>query len=103
MVSYGLYPPAEFETAEEVATRSGLSLEEVKALGIERKCRPRRKTSRSPWRSRRRNRPWSGPGGVKPEDVDLVLWTGEEYKDYIAQTAAIRLQEEVGLPPGLGL
>ena len=24
----------------------------------------------------------------------MVIWTGEEYKDYIAQTAAIRLQEE---------
>ncbi|MCP4667048.1 MAG: hypothetical protein GY849_11855, partial [Deltaproteobacteria bacterium] len=30
------------------------------------------------------------------EDVDVVIWTGEEYKDYIAQTASIRLQEEVG-------
>ena len=25
----------------------------------------------------------------------VVLWTGEEYKDYIAQTASIRIQEEV--------
>ena len=33
---------------------------------------------------------------VDPMGVDVVLWTGEEYKDYIAQTAAIRLQEEVG-------
>jgi len=29
-------------------------------------------------------------------DVNLVLWSGEEYKDYIAQTASIRLQKEVG-------
>ena len=28
--------------------------------------------------------------------MDVVIWTGEEYKDYIAQTASIRLQEEVG-------
>jgi 3-oxoacyl-[acyl-carrier-protein] synthase-3 len=34
--------------------------------------------------------------GVEPQDIDVVLWTGEEYKDYIAQTASIRLQEEVG-------
>jgi 3-oxoacyl-[acyl-carrier-protein] synthase-3 len=35
-------------------------------------------------------------GGVQPADVDVVIWTGEEYKDYIAQTASIRLQEETG-------
>ena len=34
--------------------------------------------------------------GLTPEEVDLVIWTGEEYKDYIAQTASIRLQEETG-------
>jgi 3-oxoacyl-[acyl-carrier-protein] synthase-3 len=34
--------------------------------------------------------------GIEAEDVDVVLWTGEEYKDYVAQTASIRLQEEVG-------
>jgi 3-oxoacyl-[acyl-carrier-protein] synthase-3 len=33
---------------------------------------------------------------ITPLVVDVVIWTGEEYKDYIAQTASIRLQEEVG-------
>ncbi|MCX5907228.1 MAG: hypothetical protein NTY64_08575, partial [Deltaproteobacteria bacterium] len=35
-------------------------------------------------------------GNVAAAEIDVVLWTGEEYKDYICQTASIRLQEEVG-------
>jgi 3-oxoacyl-[acyl-carrier-protein] synthase III len=96
IVSYGLYSPAEFETAEEVAVRSGLALEEVRALGIERKCRPGPDDQPIPMAVRAAKQALERAGEIKPEDVDLVLWTGEEYKDYVAQTAAIRLQEEVG-------
>jgi 3-oxoacyl-[acyl-carrier-protein] synthase-3 len=96
IVSYGLYTPAGFETAEDVAVRSGLAIEEVRALGIERKCRPRAEDQPIPMAVKAAKRALERAGDTKPEDVDLVLWTGEEYKDYIAQTAAIRLQEEVG-------
>ena len=96
IVSYGLYTPAEFETAEEVAVRSGLALEEVRALGIERKCRPGPDDQPIPMAVKAAKQALERAGEIRPEDVDLVLWTGEEYKDYVAQTAAIRLQEEVG-------
>ena len=96
IVSYGLYLPEAFETAEEVAARSGLSLEEVKALGIERKCRPLPEDQPIPMAVKAAKQALERSGGLGPEDVDLVLWTGEEYKDYVAQTAAIRLQEEAG-------
>jgi 3-oxoacyl-[acyl-carrier-protein] synthase-3 len=96
IVSYGLYTPAEFETAEEVAIRSCLGIEEVRALGIERKCRPSAEDQPIPMAVKAAKQALERAGDTKPEDVDLVLWTGEEYKDYIAQTAAIRLQEEVG-------
>jgi 3-oxoacyl-[acyl-carrier-protein] synthase III len=96
IVSYGLYTPAEFETAEDVAVRSGLAIEEVRALGIERKCRPSAEDQPIPMAVKAAKQALERAGDTKPEDVDLVLWTGEEYKDYIAQTAAIRLQEEVG-------
>ena len=29
-------------------------------------------------------------------EIDVVIWIGEEYKDYICQTAGIRVQEELG-------
>ncbi|MBI5584875.1 MAG: hypothetical protein HY892_13765 [Deltaproteobacteria bacterium] len=96
IVSYGLYTPAEFETAEELAARSGLAVEEVQALGIERKCRPGPEDQPIPMAVKAAQQALERAGGLNPEAVDLVLWTGEEYKDYVAQTAAIRLQEEVG-------
>ncbi len=96
IVSYGLYTPAGFETAEEVSARSGLSLEAVRALGLERKCRPDREDQPVPMAVRAAELAFARAEGIKPGEVDLVLWTGEEYKDYIAQTASIRVQEETG-------
>jgi 3-oxoacyl-[acyl-carrier-protein] synthase-3 len=95
IVSYGIYLPDHFETAEEVAARAGLTFEEVIALGIRRKCRPADEDQPIPMAVKAAKQAFERAGGVRPEEVDLVLWTGEEYKDYIAQTASIRLQEEV--------
>jgi len=95
IVSYGLYLPESYETAEEIAERSGLSLEEVKALGIERKCFPGKDDQPVGMASKAARTALDKAGTIGPEDVDLVIWTGEEYKDYIAQTASIRLQEEL--------
>jgi 3-oxoacyl-[acyl-carrier-protein] synthase-3 len=35
--------------------------------------------------------------GIDPLSVDLVIWTGSEYKDYIVWTAGIYVQRELGL------
>jgi 3-oxoacyl-[acyl-carrier-protein] synthase III len=96
IISYGLYTPAGFETAEEVSSRSGLTPVEVRALSLERKCRPTQEDQPIPMAVKAAKLAFERAGGIKPEEVDLVLWTGEEYKDYIAQTASIRVQEETG-------
>jgi 3-oxoacyl-[acyl-carrier-protein] synthase-3 len=97
LVSYGLYLPEKFETAEEIARRSGLSRDEVVfELGIERKCLPSKEDQPGVMAAKAARQAFERSGGVPPEEVDVVIWTGEEYKDYIAQTAGIRLQEEVG-------
>jgi 3-oxoacyl-[acyl-carrier-protein] synthase-3 len=96
IVSFGTYLPEQVETSEEVAQRAGLKLEEVLALGIRRKYRPSEKDQPIPMAVKAAKQAFERAGGVRPEEVDLVLWTGEEYKDYIAQTASIRLQEEAG-------
>jgi len=98
IVSYGLYLPAETETAEQIAARSGLSIEAVRGLGIEGKCRPEAEDQPVTMAVKAARQALERAEGINPEDVDLILWTGEEYKDYIAQTASIRLQEEVGCP-----
>ena len=96
IVSYGIYLPEGFETAEEIAPRAGLTPAEVIALGIRRKCRPADEDQPIAMAVKAAKQAFHGADGIEPKDVDLVLWTGEEYKDYIAQTASIRLQEEVG-------
>jgi 3-oxoacyl-[acyl-carrier-protein] synthase III len=96
IVSYGLYLPAGFETAEEIASRAGLSLEAVRDLGIKRKYRPEAEDQPVTMAFKAARQALERAPEINPEDVDLILWTGEEYKDYIAQTAAIRLQEELG-------
>ena len=96
IVSYGLFMPEGFETAGEVAAKSGLSAEAVIALGIERKYVPAPADQPVTMAVKAAKQAFQNTRGLKPEDVDLVIWTGEEYKDYIAQTASIRLQEEVG-------
>jgi 3-oxoacyl-[acyl-carrier-protein] synthase III len=83
-----------------LAARAGLTTEEVVELGIERKCRPSKEDQPVSMAARAAVRAFEQTDGVKPEDVDLVIFTGEEYKDYIAQTASIRLQEELGCGEG---
>ena len=96
IVSYGLYFPKEFETGEDVAAKAGLTLPEVMALGIKRKCLPSQDDQPVSMTVKAAEDAFQRAGGVQPADVDVVIWTGEEYKDYIAQTASIRLQEETG-------
>jgi 3-oxoacyl-[acyl-carrier-protein] synthase III len=97
IVSYGLYLPKEFESADDIAAKSGLSKDEiVKEIGLIKKYKPAqddlpvimaRKAADSALQKAK--------GIVTPDDIDVVLWSGEEYKDFIAQTASIRIQEEV--------
>lgn len=96
IVSYGLYLPEGIETADEVAAKSGLSPEAVAALGIARKHMPASDDQPVTMAVKAANQAFRSTRAIKPADVDVVIWTGEEYKDYIAQTASIRLQEEVG-------
>jgi 3-oxoacyl-[acyl-carrier-protein] synthase-3 len=96
IVSYGLYLPDRFETAKDISRRSGISLETIIRLGIERKCIPSDDDQPVAMAvSAAQGALQRAEGIVSPEEVDVVIWTGEEYKDYVAQTAAIRLQEEI--------
>jgi 3-oxoacyl-[acyl-carrier-protein] synthase-3 len=96
MVGYGLYFPAEFETAAEIASRAGLTLDQVATLGVRRKHRPSPEDQPVAMAVKAALRAFQQAEDISPDDVDVVVYTGEEYKDYIAQTAAIRIQEEVG-------
>jgi 3-oxoacyl-[acyl-carrier-protein] synthase-3 len=96
IVSYGVYIPKAFETNEDVSLKSGLTAEQVTALGISKKYIPSKEDQPITMAVKAAKKALDRAEGITPDDVDVVIWTGEEYKDYIAQTAAIRLQEEVG-------
>ena len=97
IVSYGLCLPAGFETAEEIAGRSGLSREQVvRELGIEKKCFPAAEDLPVVMAVKAARQALERAREIDPGEIDVVIWTGEEYKDYICQTAGIRVQEEVG-------
>ena len=96
IVSYGLYLPAAVESASELAGRSTLSIKDWHALGVRQKHRPAKEDQPVGMAARAAEQAFGEADGTTPQDVDVVIYTGEEYKDYIAQTAAIRLQEELG-------
>jgi 3-oxoacyl-[acyl-carrier-protein] synthase-3 len=97
VVSYGLYLPAGSESAEEIAKRSGLSRNQViEELGLERKCLPSAEDLPVVMAVKAARQALERAREIDPGEIDVVIWTGEEYKDYICQTAGIRVQEEVG-------
>jgi 3-oxoacyl-[acyl-carrier-protein] synthase-3 len=97
LMSYGIYFPRESETAEAIAARSGLSPRQVaEELGIENKFVPGPEDQPVSMAVKAARQALQNAPSLAGEEIDVVIWTGEEYKDYIAQTAGIRIQEEVG-------
>ena len=96
LAGLGVYLPPQRESAEEIAQRAGLSVEGLAELGIRGKALPGPEDQPITMAVKAAQTALADAGVQDPDAVDLVLWTGEEYKDYIAQTASIRLQEECG-------
>jgi 3-oxoacyl-[acyl-carrier-protein] synthase-3 len=96
LAGYGLYLPEGVETAAEIAARSGLTEAEVTGgLGVRQKPRPAPEDQPGVM-AQQAARTAALAAGIDPEKLDVVIWVGEEYKDYVCQTAGIRLQEEMG-------
>lgn len=96
IVSYGLYLPDRVQSADQIAKISGLSTDEVNRLGIKQRYLPADDDQPVPMALKAAQKALASAGDLDPLAVDVVIWTGEEYKDYIAQTPSIRLQEEIG-------
>ncbi|NOV00396.1 3-oxoacyl-ACP synthase [Paenibacillus planticolens] len=98
ILSTGMYMPQTIMTAKDIAEASGLPEDVVEQkLGIRQKHVP-------------------GPGpedhtcemgilaareaiakaGIDPKEIDLVIYIGEEHKEYPVWTAALKLQHEIG-------
>jgi 3-oxoacyl-[acyl-carrier-protein] synthase-3 len=96
IVSYGLYLPDRVESAEEIAARCGMTVDALHALGIRQRCLPSDDDQPVTMAVKAAQKALESADNLDPMQVDVVIWTGEEYKDYIAQTPSIRLQEETG-------
>jgi 3-oxoacyl-[acyl-carrier-protein] synthase-3 len=96
IVSTGMYVPKQFMTAAEIAEQSGLPEWVVRdKLGIE------RKPVAGPDDQPNQMAVWAAQDAlskcdVAPEEIDVVLCTTEEWKEYLLWTAGIDLAYQIG-------
>lgn len=90
-----IWMPQSFETGEEIAKKADLPLDVVKyKMGIIRKCRAPRDLHPSEMAI---NAGREVLEGIDPNSIDVLIWTGSEYKDHIVWSAGIHVQEQLGL------
>lgn len=96
ILSTGVYVPDTVMTAKDIAAVSGLPEDVVEhKLGIRRKPVPG-PDDHSCEMGVRAARKAIAKAGVDPKEIDLVIYIGEEHKEYPVWTAALKLQHEVG-------
>jgi len=96
LVGWGTYIPETVMTKEELAEKTGLPVDVVeKKLGIRQKPVPGPGDHCSTMARKAAEKAIS-KAGISPEDIDLVIWTGDEYKDYPLWTAGIKIKEDIG-------
>ncbi|MCG3083949.1 3-oxoacyl-ACP synthase [Anoxybacillus sp. LAT_35] len=96
IVSTGIYLPEQRMTGEKIAALSGLPLAVVEQkMGIKEKPIPGEEDHTCQMGIYAAKKAME-KGGVLPEELDLVIYIGEEYKEYPLWTASIKLQQEIG-------
>ncbi len=96
ILSTGIYIPKDFLTAKDISRRSGIPKEIIETkLGILKKpipgpddhtCEMGIKAAREAIKKAK----------IDPQDIDLIIYIGEEHKEYPLWTAAIKMQQELG-------
>ncbi len=90
-----IWLPEGFEDAAFISLESGVPEKVLKEkMGIVRKCRAKAEDHPSLMAIRAARKILKD---MDPLSIDLVIWTGSEYKDYPVWTAAIYAQEQLGL------
>ncbi|TYS44064.1 3-oxoacyl-ACP synthase [Bacillus infantis] len=92
----GIYLPETYITGAEIAKKAGIPLDIVEnKMGIKKKPVPGAEDHTCEM-GIRAAREAIGKAGIDPLEIDLVIYIGEEYKEYPLWTAGIKLQHEVG-------
>ena len=87
--------PEGYEDAALISRESGVPEEVVAAkMGIKRKCRAKPEEHPSIMAVAAARKLLVD---MDPDSIDLVVWTGSDYKDYPVWTAGIYVQEQLGL------
>ncbi|MCB1052079.1 MAG: 3-oxoacyl-ACP synthase [Acidobacteria bacterium] len=87
--------PEGYEDAAEIAARSGIPESVIiHKMGITRKCRARADEQPSMMAIEAARDVLSD---LDPQHIDLLIWTGSEYKDHPVWSAGIFVQEAMGL------
>ncbi|MDO9182576.1 MAG: 3-oxoacyl-ACP synthase [Bacteriovorax sp.] len=87
--------PEGFEDSTYIANESGVPEHVIRTkMGIVRKCRASKDMHPGEMAVRAAR---SVLKDIDPLSIDMVIWTGSEYKDYIVWTAGIYVQRELGL------
>lgn len=87
--------PPDREEASAIAEAAGIPLDVVRdKMGIKRKCRARADMHPSEMAVRAAR---LALRDIDPDSIDLLIWTGSEYKDYPVWSAGIYVQEQLGL------
>lgn len=96
ILSTGIYIPDTYMTSQELAEKTGIPVEVVEEkLGIKKKPIPGPE-DHCVEMAVRASKTAIEKAGIDPKEIDLVIWAGDEYKEYFVWTASIKLQHEVG-------
>ncbi len=96
IISTGTYIPKDFLTGEDISKRSGIPKEIVeKKLGILKKPIPG-PDDHTCEMGIIAAREAINKAKISPLDIDLIIYIGEEHKEYPLWTAAIKMQQEIG-------
>lgn len=96
ILSTGTYLPKEFITGEEIALKAGIPKEIVEGkMGIKRKTIPGLEDHTCQMGIEAAKEAIK-KAKINPKSIDLVIYIGEEYKEYPLWTAGIKLQQEIG-------
>lgn len=96
ILSIATYIPDTYQTGVEIAQEAGIPLDVVeKKMGIKKKPIPGPEDHTCFMGVKAAKRAIE-KAKIDPLDIDLVIYIGEEHKEYPLWTAGIKLQEEVG-------
>lgn len=97
IVSIGVYIPKGFHTSEDIARASGIPREIIEEkMGIKRKVMPSSEKDHPISMGVEASKVALERGDIDPNEIDLIIWAGEEYKERPMITSGIKLQHEIG-------